>query len=188
VKLDRVVQVVDVVLGSDEPVPVTELEERTDLSATQLTSVLTQLEDVALVEVGDDGEVLANPDRPRVKHALEELVRADEDREALERSRVEMMRAFAETRACRRQFVLAYFGEAAPSRCGQCDNCDGGRADDVAAGDHAFAAQTRVRHGAWGQGTVVRTEGDTITVLFDDVGYKTLSVPLVMEGNLLARC
>jgi ATP-dependent DNA helicase RecQ len=30
-------------------------------------------------------------------------------------------------------------------------------------------------------------EQDRLTVLFDDVGYKTLSLPAVHEHNLLAR-
>ena len=34
-----------------------------------------------------------------------------EARRRLERSRLEMMRGYAETTGCRRQFVLAYFGE-----------------------------------------------------------------------------
>ena len=187
VKLDRVVQVVDVVLSASDAVPVAELEERTDLSATQLTSVLTQLEDVDVVAVDPDGHVAANPDGPDLRDALEELVRGDEDREALERSRVEMIRAYAETRSCRRQFVLAYFGEAGPAVCGHCDNCDAGKVDG-GDDDTTFAINSRVAHDEWGQGLVVRTEGDTVTVLFDDIGYKTLSVPLVMERNLLQKC
>jgi hypothetical protein len=31
----------------------------------------------------------------------------------------------------------------------------------------------------------MRTDGDTLVVLFDEHGYTTLSVPLVDEGNLL---
>jgi ATP-dependent DNA helicase RecQ len=48
--------------------------------------------------------------------------------------------------------------------------------------------QTRVVHPEWGGGVVVLVEGDTLTVLFDHVGYKTLFVPLVVERNLLQRC
>jgi ATP-dependent DNA helicase RecQ len=39
-------------------------------------------------------------------------------RERVDRSRVEMMRGYAETRQCRRQFLLAYFGETLPEPCG----------------------------------------------------------------------
>jgi ATP-dependent DNA helicase RecQ len=44
-----------------------------------------------------------------------------------------------------------------------------------------------VRHAEWGAGMVLRYEGDRMFVLFDDVGYKTLSVPVVQQQGLLAR-
>jgi ATP-dependent DNA helicase RecQ len=44
-----------------------------------------------------------------------------------------------------------------------------------------------VRHGEWGEGIVLQYDGDRMTVLFDDVGYKTLSVPVVIEQRLLAK-
>ena len=42
-----------------------------------------------------------------------------------------------------------------------------------------------MRHDEWGEGQVLRTERDTVVVLFDDAGYKTLSVPLALERQLL---
>jgi ATP-dependent DNA helicase RecQ len=49
-----------------------------------------------------------------------------------------------------------------------------------------FVAETRVVHRQWGRGLLVRADGDTITVLFDDVGYKTLSLRLLLEQDLLS--
>ncbi len=43
-----------------------------------------------------------------------------------------------------------------------------------------------MRHRAWGTGTVLGYEDDRMTVLFDTVGYKTLSVALVHKEKLLA--
>jgi ATP-dependent DNA helicase RecQ len=37
----------------------------------------------------------------------------------------------------------------------------------------------------WGQGTVQRYDGDQVTVLFDEHGYRELFVPLVLERGLL---
>ena len=37
----------------------------------------------------------------------------------------------------------------------------------------------------WGEGTVQRYDGDQLTVLFDDHGYRDLLVPLVLERGLL---
>ena len=42
-----------------------------------------------------------------------------------------------------------------------------------------------MRHASWGEGLVLRHEGDSIVVLFDEVGYKTLSLDLVVEHSLL---
>jgi ATP-dependent DNA helicase RecQ len=44
---------------------------------------------------------------------------------------------------------------------------------------------SKVRHGEWGSGTVMGYEEDRMTVLFDEVGYKTLSVPVILQHTLL---
>jgi len=43
----------------------------------------------------------------------------------------------------------------------------------------------RVAHDSWGEGTVGQIENGQITVVFDDVGYKTLDAELVSERELL---
>ena len=48
-----------------------------------------------------------------------------------------------------------------------------------------FPVQARVSHKAWGSGIVMREEDDRITVLFDEVGYRTLSLKAVQAKNLL---
>jgi hypothetical protein len=40
-------------------------------------------------------------------------------------------------------------------------------------------------HKAWGPGTVLGYDEDRMTVLFESVGYKTLSVDIVTRGKLL---
>ncbi|MDQ3811194.1 MAG: ATP-dependent DNA helicase [Chloroflexota bacterium] len=139
----------------------------------------------------------------------------EEARQAYERSRLEMMRSYAETRDCRRHFLLGYFGEEYPSsRCGNCDNdrarseraTSDGSSDSVMIGGGAepqssggpgpsgatavqgpFAVHDRVRHASWGEGVVHRLSGDTLTVLFERAGYKTLALDLVLEQGLLER-
>ena len=46
-----------------------------------------------------------------------------------------------------------------------------------------------VSHREWGDGTVMRLESDRITVLFDDVGYRTLSLRALEDdaGLLVGR-
>ena len=48
-----------------------------------------------------------------------------------------------------------------------------------------YTVGTRVVSGRWGQGTVQRYDGDRVTVLFDEHGYRELFVPLVLERGLL---
>jgi ATP-dependent DNA helicase RecQ len=50
-----------------------------------------------------------------------------------------------------------------------------------------FAVGERVESERWGKGTVQRYDGDQLTVLFDDHGYRDLLVPLVVERELLRR-
>jgi ATP-dependent DNA helicase RecQ len=111
--------------------------------------------------------------------------RADsEERREWDRSRVEMMRGYAEHDHCRRVFILSYFGEDAPEPCGNCDNCEAGRGR-AEKGARPFLVGADVTHGEWGDGVVLRYDGDHVVVLFDAVGYRTLSVELITERGLL---
>jgi len=46
-----------------------------------------------------------------------------EERKRVERGKLDALLAYAETTACRRQRLLAYFGEDFDHACGNCDNC-----------------------------------------------------------------
>ncbi len=46
-----------------------------------------------------------------------------DERKRVERSKLDALLAYAETIGCRRQRLLAYFGETHPACCGLCDNC-----------------------------------------------------------------
>jgi hypothetical protein len=52
--------------------------------------------------------------------------RAVERRRRVRLRRVDAMEAYARSGGCRRRFLLAYFGEDHPGRCGCCDRCAGG--------------------------------------------------------------
>ena len=101
-----------------------------------------------------------------------------------DRSRVDMMRAYAETDDCRRAFLLSYFGEPFEPPRSHCDNCEAGR---VAAppSDVPFPVGARVAHGQWGEGVVQRYDDDAVVVLFDEAGYKTLALEVIRERAIL---
>jgi ATP-dependent DNA helicase RecQ len=46
-----------------------------------------------------------------------------EQRKQLERRKLDALLGYCESTGCRRQTLLAYFGEAHPGACGNCDNC-----------------------------------------------------------------
>ncbi|MFC6258785.1 RecQ family zinc-binding domain-containing protein, partial [Kocuria oceani] len=121
---------------------------------------------------------------PAVAAALEEA----ESQHRIDRSRIEMMRGYAETDGCRRDWLLNYFGEETDGWCGNCDQCEeeGSAAEAeerAAATPHGWEIQTPVAHREWGHGIVMGAEPDRITVLFDSVGYKELSLRLIEEQD-----
>jgi ATP-dependent DNA helicase RecQ len=166
------------------PVSRSDLRERTGLGPRRLGEYLGLLEQVGAAVAGKAGRWSA----PRVASAPDEAARAAhvqaERRRSVQRSRLDMMSNLAETSGCRGQALLAYFGEILEQPCGHCDNCLAGLPDEtLEAGPYPL--HSRVTHADWGGGTVLRYEGEQMTVLFDDVGYKTLSVPVVAEQRLL---
>ncbi|HTL14508.1 MAG TPA: DNA helicase RecQ [Thermomonas sp.] len=48
---------------------------------------------------------------------------AGDERKWLERGKLDALIGYCESTACRRQALLAYFGEPHPGDCGNCDNC-----------------------------------------------------------------
>jgi ATP-dependent DNA helicase RecQ len=165
----------------------TALKERTGLGPRKLGAMLALLEQVGAATSGSGNKWTVPVFAPLPAAAAEAAVAEYERQQVVQRSRTDMMRAFAETRACRTQTLLAYFGEELKKRCGHCDNCADGTAEEpVAEADELFPVHSQVRHEEWGTGMVMGYEEDRMTVLFDDVGYKTLSVPVVKEHALLS--
>jgi ATP-dependent DNA helicase RecQ len=101
----------------------------------------------------------------------------------IDRSRLEMMRRYAEHTGCRRSFLLTYFGQDYPGPCGACDNDRRGSGPER--GIEPFPVGARVASERWGEGTVQRYDADQVTVLFDDHGYRDLLVPVVLTRGLL---
>jgi len=181
--------------GEEGHVTWDELKDEMCLSATQMKRAVAQLEATGAVEIGPAGEVSPS-------HGLDPQDVADrvglarEKQKSWEQSRVEMMRLYAEESGCRRQFLLAYFGEDHPGHCGQCDNCAKAQKREESApelpliiareiADLPFPPGSRVRHASWGWGQVLRYDGDKMTLVFDEAGYKTLATNIVVNNSLL---
>jgi ATP-dependent DNA helicase RecQ len=185
VEIEQIARVAEVVNEAAGPVEASELREATKLSRSKLTTAVSRLEEAGAVQLLPSGEVAPGQALADLKGAVEEAAHAQANREEFDRSRLEMMRAYAELDgACQREFVLSYFGEEFDPPCGHCDNCAGGevREDEPR---RPFAVGARVMHDRWEGGVVQRYEGDQVVVLFDSVGYKTLGLDLVVERGLL---
>ncbi|PFG38918.1 ATP-dependent DNA helicase RecQ [Georgenia soli] len=108
------------------PLTLAALRERTGLSARKVTGIVNLLQEVGAARRTRRGVSAEGRAAPR--SVVAEVVELTESRERIERSRVEMVRGYAETQGCRRQFLLGYFGEPHEGSCGACDVCldDGG--------------------------------------------------------------
>ena len=147
-----------------------------------MTAALVRLADLGAAAWQADGEIRWTG-AMTVAAALAASEAETQREDEVERTRLTMMRRYAEHTGCRRSFLLTYFGQDYPGPCGNCDN-DLAPAQP-AAGAVPFAVGTRVASERWGEGTVQRYDGDHVTVLFDQHGYRELFVPVVVERALL---
>ena len=170
---DAAVARVAAALATDQPV---------ELGPRQQTAAAIRLVDLGAATWQADGGVRWTG-TIGVAAALEASEAETRRENEVERSRLEMMRRYAEHTGCRRSFLLSYFGQDYPGPCGKCDN-DLAHVE-VALVDAPFAVGARVVSERWGEGTVQRYDGDQLTVLFDEHGYRDLLVPLVLERGLL---
>jgi ATP-dependent DNA helicase RecQ len=185
VEFEQVERVVEALAEHEGPVELGALREETDLSQSKLATALGRLEEAGAVELLPTGEVAQGEQLSDSSEVSEEAARAQEHREEFDRSRIEMIQGYAEVRDCRREYLLNYFGEEFDAPCGCCDKCEAGIVTEEDESEEPFPINSRVAHKKWGEGRVQRYEGDKMTILFDEVGYKTLGIDLVLEGGLI---
>ncbi|HSV13442.1 MAG TPA: ATP-dependent DNA helicase RecQ [Tepidisphaeraceae bacterium] len=182
-------QVAEAVADRNDPVAIKDLKEETDLPASKVAAAVNRLEEVGAVKITADGEV-----KPAGKNdptdSVEDAVREQDAYRRYRLGRVELMKDYAESRDCRRRYLLNYFGEAAGGPCGHCDNCDAGivqksapeRATDE---QHPFALKSRVVHRKYGEGVVMRYDKEKVEVLFNEAGPKSLVTDYLVEHELM---
>ncbi len=185
--VDALTEVARAVRTQDKPVTTKELKNQLDLPATKRTRALNLLEQAGAVATTAEGRLEYLDPEFAAAQAVERAVEVAETHQQLNRSRLEMMRGYAETTGCRRQYLLGYFGEQLAQPCGNCDTCAQGtpQASAEPGQDVPYPPNTPVRHNQWGPGVVLHTEQDRITVLFEDAGYKTLSLQAVEHNDVL---
>jgi ATP-dependent DNA helicase RecQ len=166
-----------------------ELRELSGFGARKLTQMVTLLEETGSVVEDGDGKLRCPDGAPVPVEAARRALVEVERHQILARSRIDMMLQFAEDGGCRGRAILAYFGDRLDGPCGHCDNCAGVSSvepEPEAVAGEPFAVHSAVRHAVWGPGTVLGYTDGRMTVLFEQAGYKTLSVAVVLKGGLLS--
>lgn len=189
VNVEQFEEVAALVHEAGEPLEPEEVQDKTGLSKTKTARAINRLEEAGAVETLPTGDVAPAGDPGRVRELAEEAAAGQARRRDYERLRLEKMQTYAELSSCRREYLLNYFGEEYDGPCNRCDNCEAGRGRQetppTPARAEPFRLKTRVAHRKWGKGVVESYEGGHVTVLFDAVGRKRLSVEAVLRNNLL---
>jgi ATP-dependent DNA helicase RecQ len=180
--LEAVGHAVEEADGEADPVA---LVERLELSRSKVLEAVGRLEEAGWLEISEAGEVHQADGGPPLEEAVQAGVRESGQRREFDRTRLAMMRSYAETEGCRRDHILSYFGEEHEVPCGNCDNCDAGLVQPDQ-DERPFPIGAPVTHKSWGAGEVQRYDRDRVVVLFEAVGYRTLDLTLVEEEGLLS--
>lgn len=186
IKTEQIEQVLATLHTLKEPISLKEFQTHLDLSKSKLRSILNHLTEMEIVETLPSGEVAIIKQDQDLEQIVKAVIQTQEQQQQFERSRLEMMRGYAEVRGCRREYLLNYFGEQFSGLCNACDNCKAGIVAESTS-RQPYPLDTRIAHKSWGEGTVMRYEADKIVILFDRVGYKTIDLQTALLRRLLQR-
>jgi ATP-dependent DNA helicase RecQ len=100
-----------------------DLARETSLSPRKLTTIVHKLEEVGAAKKLDSGKIKAARGQS-VSDIAEAAAVQQQQQKDLRKRRLEMMQAYAESRTCRRAFLLRYFGIENAGPCGNCDRCE----------------------------------------------------------------
>ncbi|HEX3684022.1 MAG TPA: ATP-dependent DNA helicase RecQ [Bryobacteraceae bacterium] len=120
---EQVEQVAEAIAEQEGPVEPEDVAEQANLPESKLVSALHRLEEVGALEVLPTGEVQLS-ERADLAEAAREAAEEQERRRAMRKQRLDEMREYADTSACRREHLLRYFGDEFIGPCRNCDNCE----------------------------------------------------------------
>ena len=161
-----------------------QLLEHLDISQSKLSIALDGLATAGLIERGPDSKICAVNTNADLDSTVDQALTQQARRKQFDHSRLHMIRDYAETTACRREYILSYFGEPFTAPCGSCDNCENRESDSI---DYLepFPIGSEIIHTSFGKGQVMRYESDKVNILFETVGYKTFVTEMIAHS---VRC
>jgi ATP-dependent DNA helicase RecQ len=174
----------------------TELINTAGIPKRKAQVVMSQLESAGVIERSSGRirllRIFSKPEE------ISQFLGEYEKRHMDDRERIQTMMRYAETAACRTQFLREYFGEAPGDDCGHCDNCRTKaerqtmvpEAHRATAQQPPFQAACRnsktltkpgvfnvghwVQHRRFGAGKVAEISGENLTVNFEHFGQKRI--------------
>jgi ATP-dependent DNA helicase RecQ len=106
---------------TDRAVGIRALATSSNVGEKRTRVVLDFLEENGWAEEDDDGKWLAADVVP--EGMLKLAVKWFDEKRIEDKRRLDALVGYAESKTCRVRYMLDYFGEPGPDRCGRCDNC-----------------------------------------------------------------
>ena len=194
---DQVGDVIDAIRAAgDVGTDARAIAERTGATPGKLDRTLQLLAAAGRIAVSIEGHVTVVDATSHASDLADEVVEQQNRFRDWRSRRIREMEAFAQTGECRRQTLLAYFGEEVPGFCGTCDNCRSGRSVSKKVRDRVDARQTTSRHKPWpvnsgvthktfGRGIVQAYGAGNVDVLFETAGKRSISVEFARSKQLI---
>jgi ATP-dependent DNA helicase RecQ len=168
------------------PVSLDELVGVSRRSKARVLGALGLLEPAGAVSV--DGPESIAPGGRDLDDALEAAQEMRDRQAVLQRTRSAMTERYLSGSACRWSVLAGYLGDPSVARCATCDVCAETPAPQTtprSSGAGPFDPGSSVLHTTFGLGVVVERDEESLSVLFDDAGYRRLALELLERTDLL---
>jgi len=115
-----------ITVGSDVELPLTEILRRSDVAAAELAAALSAMHLSQMIRYrppqSGGGILVLGPRLPAANLPIDHAAIAERRQRAI--AKLEVMIGYAETRQCKQNYILSYFGDASSMlRCGRCSSC-----------------------------------------------------------------